>query len=151
MIVLAEPEIKAELPLPAELLPYLGFVLSKATASLQGWVNAELAGLRLDFKQVGFLALLYLQGPQSQIELGRKLRIDRTTVVGMVDDLEAKGYLERQPDPHDRRAYRLVLTPSGRRAIEQAEKIVLRTQEEFLSPLKPGERETLLALLRRLI
>lgn len=143
------PEL--EPPLPDELLPYLGFVLSKATYSLHERVNAELAALRLDFRQVGFLALLYLQGAQSQIELGRKLRIDRTTVVGVVDDLESKGYLQRQPNPNDRRAHRLVLTPLGRGAIEQAQRIVLRTQEEFLSPLRPEERETLMALLRRLI
>jgi DNA-binding MarR family transcriptional regulator len=132
-------------------MPYLGFVLAKAHFGLSQRVGPELAGLGLEFRQVGLMALLYLQGPQSQVEVGRKLRIDRTTVVGMVDDLEARGYLWRQPHPHDRRAHRLVLTEEGRRALEQAEQIVLRAQEAFLSPLKPEERETLMRLLRRLI
>jgi DNA-binding MarR family transcriptional regulator len=44
------------------------------------------------------------------------LRIDRTTMVALLDDLEAKGYVARQRHPHDRRAFLVHPTDSGRLA-----------------------------------
>src|SRR5215470_7880218 len=55
----------------------------------------------------------------SQIELGRLLITHRSNVTGLVDRLAARGLVERRDVTGDRRAYRIVLTPAGRRLIQQ--------------------------------
>ena len=56
-------------------------------------------------------------GGLSQIELGRQLIVHRSNVTGLVDRLERRGLVRRNNAEDDRRAYRVVLTPAGRRLI----------------------------------
>lgn len=51
-----------------------------------------------------------------QLELGRRLRLQKSTVSRLVANLIAKGWVQRQEDPADGRAARLTLTPAGRTA-----------------------------------
>nr|WP_320133089.1 MarR family transcriptional regulator [uncultured Holophaga sp.] len=53
-------------------------------------------------------------------ELAERMKLDPSTVVGVVDRLEAKGLLCRQPDPKDRRRISLVLTAGGETVLAQA-------------------------------
>lgn len=140
-----------ETTLPQELMPYLGFVLGKVSKAWLGRVNPGLEQLGVEIHQVGLMALIYFRGPQSQVELGRLMRIDRTTIVGLIDGIEAAGLVERQPNPQDRRAHRVTLTEKGKQVLETSEPIVNQVQRDFLSPLSTTEQETLMALLRRLI
>jgi len=55
----------------------------------------------------------------SQVELGRLLIMHRSNVTGLVDRLEKRGLVARREDATDRRAYRVVLTPAGRRLLEE--------------------------------
>lgn len=55
----------------------------------------------------------------SQVELGRLLIMHRSNVTGLVDRLEKRGLVARREDATDRRAYRVVLTPAGRRLVEE--------------------------------
>ena len=55
-----------------------------------------------------------LRHPLSMGELAERLLCDASNVTGIVDRLEARGLVERQPDPDDRRVRRLVLTAEGR-------------------------------------
>lgn len=143
--------LSADGALPQELMPYLGFVLGKVSKSWLGNINPELEKLKVDIFQVGLMALIYFRGPQSQVELGRLMRIDRTTIVNLIDGLEAGGLVKRQPNPQDRRAHRITLTMEGQKVLEQCEPIVERVQQAFLSPLSAAEQQTLMGLLRRLI
>ena len=79
------------------------------------------------------------------------MRVDRTTIVAIVDGLERAGYVERQRNPSDRRAYALEATEPGRRWLERTRGDLLATQDRLLSALSPAERDQLLALLRRLL
>jgi len=53
-------------------------------------------------------------------ELAARANMTRPSMAELVDDLEAKGYLERHPDPDDRRAKLICLTPLGRQAVRTA-------------------------------
>ena len=53
----------------------------------------------------------------TQIELSRSLIMHRSNVTGLVDRLEARGLVQRRNSARDRRAYRVVLTPSGRKLV----------------------------------
>lgn len=53
-------------------------------------------------------------GPLALKDLSSRIQLHPSTVVGVVDRLEAKGLVARKPDPEDRRRVRLSLTPAGR-------------------------------------
>jgi DNA-binding MarR family transcriptional regulator len=55
----------------------------------------------------------------SQIELGRRLIMHRSNVTGLVDRLEKRGLVKRRDAAGDRRAYRVVLTPAGRKLLAE--------------------------------
>jgi len=86
----------------------------------------------------------------TQKALGDALRIDRTTMVALIDDLEDKGYVTRQRHPHDRRAFLVHPTGAGRAAKTAAIRILDEQQRRYLAPLSPAERDQLGALLERL-
>lgn len=86
-----------------------------------------------------------------QVGLAARLGIDRNSASVLVDDLEAKGLLERRINHADRRARLLTLTARGERLFLQVRKRNLAAQAKTLKTLTPGERELLLDLLARII
>ena len=106
--------------------------------------------MALSARQAGILTLVTELEPMTQKALGDALRIDRTTMVTLLDDLEGKGYVTRQRHPRDRRAFLVHPTDSGRAAKLAAVRILDEQQRLFLAPLTPAERRQLAALLTRL-
>lgn len=88
--------------------------------------------------------------PGTQLAVARKLGIDRTVMTYLVDDLEAAGLVLRTPDPNDRRARRLIVTPAGQRLLSDLHRRLAAVEEELLSGLDQGERDALRDHLRRL-
>lgn len=76
----------------------------------------------------------------SQQQLGRKLRIDRTTMVKLVDALEEGHFARRKNHPRDRRAYLVEITPAGGRALAAIGKIADRMEAELLNRFTEPER-----------
>ena len=68
-----------------------------------------------------------------------------------VDRLAARGFVERRPDPSDRRGVIVRLTPGGMEAVDAALSDLLGHERELLADLDPGERQVLAGLLRRLL
>jgi MarR family transcriptional regulator, transcriptional regulator for hemolysin len=66
-------------------------------------------------------------------------------MVGLLDELEDKGYVARQRHPRDRRAFLVHPTDSGRAAKAAAVRILDEQQRRFLAPLTPAERRQLAA------
>lgn len=65
-------------------------------------------------------ALYLLDRPLSMGELAQRLVCDNSNVTGIVDRLESRGLIERQPSPGDRRVKLLVLTREGEKVRKQA-------------------------------
>ena len=86
-----------------------------------------------------------------QQELGAAMGIDPSTMVALIDQLEAAGLAKRRPRPTDRRAREVVITPKGRRALKQARRLAMRVEDDVLRGLSPTERRRMLALLRRAV
>lgn len=137
-------------PVPPSLVDREGALLVIAARTGQQLATRRLSPLGLTVQLCGVLNRLAV-GPISQHELGEQLRIDRTTMVELIDDLEAKGVVVRQRNPTDRRAYLIQLTPKGRTVQKRASKEFDAAADEFFSPLKPGERRVLGEMMRRLI
>ena len=98
----AEPEREG---LPPSMRDRVPFLLYRAAELSHALANDMLARIQLTARQVGILTLVVEWEPMTQKALGEMLRIDRTSMVGLVDDLERKGYVIRQRHPRDRRAF----------------------------------------------
>ncbi|WP_028923208.1 MarR family winged helix-turn-helix transcriptional regulator [Pseudonocardia acaciae] len=97
------------------------------------------------------LKMLAAVGPCSQRVLGEELRIDRSVMVGIADELERSGYVRRERDPGDRRAYAVTVTEAGRRALAEAERAVPEFLDSTFAALTAAERDQLTSLLGKLL
>ncbi|MBC2900384.1 MarR family transcriptional regulator [Streptomyces sp. PSKA01] len=107
------------------------------------------SGLRL--RHYAVLRFLATCEGALQRELSARLGYDPSAIVGLVDDLEKAGFAERRPSPDDRRSRIVVLTDPGRAFLRDIDEAGLRVTNELLDPLDPAERETLHALLLRIV
>ena len=136
--------------LPPSMRDRVPFLLYRAAEESHALANQMLAAMALSARQAGILTMVTELEPMSQKALGGALRIDRTTMVALLDDLEDKGFVVRQRHPSDRRAFLVHPTGSGRAAKAAAVQILDEQQRRFLAPLTPAERSQLAALLTRL-
>jgi DNA-binding MarR family transcriptional regulator len=85
----------------------------------------------------------------TQLALANKLGIDRTVMTYLLDDLEKSGLIERQPDPADRRARRIVATKAGKAALCELREKLDHIESRVLGALSDDDREQFRDLLRR--
>jgi DNA-binding MarR family transcriptional regulator len=84
-----------------------------------------------------------------QQELSADMAIDPSAMVKLINELESTGLAERRRRPGDRRAWEVSITPTGRRTLERAKRLVAQVEDEVLGGLTAGDRGQLLTLLRR--
>jgi DNA-binding MarR family transcriptional regulator len=96
------------------------------------------------------MTMLAAHPGMSQHQLHEKTAIDPSSMVAVIDELEARGLAERRPDPADRRARQVFLTEQGEQALQRIRGLAAGLQREFFGVLTAEERKTLHALLRKL-
>ena len=99
-------------------------------------------------------AALQVVGNQPGIDqrtLARGIALDTSTTGGVIDRLEARGWLERRLSPQDRRARLLYLTPAGEQGLADTLPAMLRAQEQILAPLTERQRAEFMRLLQLLV
>ncbi|UCG51048.1 MAG: MarR family transcriptional regulator [Candidatus Latescibacterota bacterium] len=114
----------------------------------------KLARLGLNLWGYDVLASLRRQGPpfrMSPTELSRTTLLSPAAMTNRLDRLEAAGWVQRQPDPVDRRSLLIELTPEGRDLVDEAAGVRLKEAIDSLNPLSESERRDLGDLLRRLL
>ena len=97
------------------------------------------------------LAALHEFGASSQIDLARRGNLDRSDVVAAVNELAEQGFVQRTPDPDDRRRNLVRLTKAGVQQLRRMDRALDKVQDELLKPLSAGDRRTLTELLTRLL
>ncbi|MFD9337750.1 MarR family winged helix-turn-helix transcriptional regulator [Streptomyces sp. NPDC060028] len=136
-------------PLFEGLRGWHGFLLRKASQLVTEQAEQALSQLGLTMRQFGVLNVVEAEPGLNQRTVGAKLRIDRTTIVALVDELEQAGLLERRRGS-DRRTFALYLTERGAESLQEAGEVMTKVHEEFLDPLSSEERDLLRGLLVRL-
>lgn len=105
---------------------------------------------RLGVPVFALKAMHWLGGGMPMKDLGRRLRCDPSFVTSIADALEKRGLAKREPSPTDRRIKNLVPTPAGSEFRGRIEQEMLASMP-WCTALDRNERETLLALVRKLI
>ena len=138
-----------ESPLPEELLASAGFLLARVGGGMKMRVLGELEEAGCPGFQYGVLALLREGASQTQARIADVIGVDRSQLVGELDQLEANGLIERRRDPHDRRRHMVAITPKGKKELVRLRGVVRRIEDEYLAPLDPESRKQLHDLLLR--
>jgi DNA-binding MarR family transcriptional regulator len=103
-----------------QLTSRLGYLFKHAQQTLAQYTAPALAPFELTGRELAVLIVLDGLGPASQQEAARGLAVDRTTMVALLDGLEAKGIVERRPAEEDRRRNVVQLTAAGRETFAAA-------------------------------
>ena len=139
-------------------------MVEKTTSSLRFegsvWANLDIAlrnadqlfrrvvrSLRLTVIEWYILRALYEEDGQHASDLARAVGRAATSFTPNLDKLQEKGYIERRPDPGDRRAVRIYLTKKGEEARDQVNKAAKEIDEQIAGLFPQAEFETFLDVL----
>jgi DNA-binding MarR family transcriptional regulator len=120
---------------------------------LRDLVAAELPVLAAhEISMWGYVVLNALDSSpvRTQAALAEAIGADKTRIIGTLDELQRRGYIERRPDPDDRRVHLLEITPAGRAVKNAVQSDIQRGEERWLSELTAQERAVFLHVLVRL-
>jgi DNA-binding MarR family transcriptional regulator len=128
----------------------LGYLFKHAHLRLIEASTRALAPFGIDGRQLAVLSVLATEYPLSQLEAAGRLGIDRTTMVALIDALEAKDLVERHRSAQDRRRNTVQLTSAGRDLLRRAEHAREEMERRFLAPLSPLQADHLVRALQTL-
>ncbi len=137
--------------IPDDLLPFMGFLIAKAAQSIVETVDESMSAFGITSRHYGIMLLLTRNDGLPQSAIGETLRIDRTTMVRLVDELEAQNLVERHRDPNDRRAYALSLSEKGQAMLPEISQRVVETEKASLASLEQDEIRQLFRILLKLL
>jgi DNA-binding MarR family transcriptional regulator len=103
-----------------------------------------------DISMWGYIVLTALveQPVRTQAALAQAIHADKSRIIGVLDELQERGLIQRQPDEADRRVHLLSLTPAGDRLRRAVEAGIRRREEQVLAVLPPADREVFLRSLK---
>jgi DNA-binding MarR family transcriptional regulator len=103
-----------------------------------------------DISMWGYVVLTALveQPVRTQAALAQAINADKSRIIGVLDDLQERGLIRRQPDAADRRVHLLSLTPAGGRLRRSVEAAIRDSEEKVLAALPAADREAFLRSLQ---
>jgi DNA-binding MarR family transcriptional regulator len=150
-MTVTNPETNTKMPrFPEELVGSTAFLLKRLgfAAKEQAMRAYEESGLGPYHHAI--LVALDEETHETQGSIADALGYDRGQLVGLLDELEERGLIERRRDPADRRRQIVNMTPAGKKALNRLRGIAQRLEDDLLSPLDPVEQRRLHELLLRL-
>ena len=128
----------------------LSFLLSQVGARSAQLFAERLAPLGVSPRSFGVLSNLAGAASQTQQELADALGIHRNNMVGLIDDMEAAGWVRRHRSTRDRRAFDVRLTRSGSALVSRVMRLIPALDDEVGPGLSDSERRVMIALLKQL-
>jgi DNA-binding MarR family transcriptional regulator len=129
---------------------YLGFRLRRIQNRLSKDFAAAVAEHGLKQGLFSSLALISANPGTSQAFVSREVGLDKSATVAIVDELERRGWAERQASATDRRRHALFITPAGDAFLDQMFVILDRTEQKAVEQLSAAEFALLQELLDRI-
>jgi len=129
--------------------PSVGFTLSQLGFATSGRFGELMSSLGLEPRHFAVLRAVGQADGQSQQAVAQRLQIPASTMVSLLDHMEQAGLIERRPHPTDRRTRIPQLTGRGAEVLDQAVRLGAAWEEKICTGLSSAERDSLLALLRR--
>ncbi|MFE0170958.1 MarR family winged helix-turn-helix transcriptional regulator [Streptomyces sp. NPDC059002] len=137
-------------PAPSTIRTLPSWLLGRAAARGRGLVAEALAREGLKMWHHVVLSAVADLGPVAQAELGRSVSLDPKDMVGVINDLQSEGLVERAPDPKDRRKNAITITDKGERLVARCAKAAAGANDALLAALSTAERERFLEMLTRI-
>ena len=105
-----------------------------------------------DISMWGYIVLTGLveQPVRTQAALAQAINADKSRIISVLDELQERALIQRQPDSADRRVHLLSLTPAGDQLRRSVEAGIRRREEKVLAVLPPADREVFLRSLKAL-
>jgi DNA-binding MarR family transcriptional regulator len=128
----------------------VGFLVADVARLMRRAFQVRLDGAALTYAQARALVWLARQEGLRQVDLAEQLEIQPITLARLVDQLADAGLVERRPDPLDRRAYRLFLTPAAAPRLAEIRAIGDAIRAEALAGLDARQAAATLEGLRRI-
>jgi MarR family transcriptional regulator, lower aerobic nicotinate degradation pathway regulator len=141
-----KPSVKAPYELrcsPVFLLKRLGMMAKERTMEAYDAISASPY-------HYSVLAVLEEGARDTQAKIADALGYDRSWLVGLLDELEEAGFIDRKRDPEDRRRHLVSLTPAGKKRLAELRAISQRVENELLAALDLEQRAQLHELLLKL-
>lgn len=117
---------------------------------MMGALTRRLAPHALSPVDFSVLSLVLRNPGITSRQLCRALEVLPPNLVGIVTALEARGLIERQPHPGDRRAAALHLSEAGEQLMREIEPVAAQSDAEAAARLTPAEQKTLVRLLKKI-
>ena len=128
----------------------VGYNLKRAYVIVQADFREILSDDDLSARLFSTLSIVSQNPGISQSYLARKLGIERSGIVAMIDELEARKFVTRKPVPSDRRRQALELTKLGQQAYADAFEKARQHEVDLFSNMTADEQATLVALLQKI-
>jgi len=127
----------------------VGFLLSQLGFTVSRRFGELLASLGLEPRHFALMRAIGASEGQAQHVLAGALHIPASSLVSLVDDLEARGLVERRAHPTDRRARTLHLTVSGTTQLEAALTVAMDLEDRLCTGIEPDDRLAAVAVLKQ--
>lgn len=135
---------------PEALGQFTGFLMNYLGTRSGRRFAAALEPFGLHPRHFGVMTVLDANPGVTQQDLADNSRVDRSSMVAVLDELERRGLAERRADPADRRKRSIHLTAEGRAQLQKMRAIARKVGEQSFAALSAEERATLHHLLRKL-
>jgi MarR family transcriptional regulator, lower aerobic nicotinate degradation pathway regulator len=136
--------------LPEELRACTGFLLARVGIAMKLAAMEEFERAGFNPYSYGVLAVLAEGATETQASIADTLDLDRSQLVGILDQLERESLIERRRDQTDRRRHMVSITPAGKKQLVKMRAMIKSMEDSLLGALDVDERASLQDFLQRI-
>jgi DNA-binding MarR family transcriptional regulator len=136
--------------LPEELRACTGFLLARVGIAMKLAAMEEFERAGFNPYAYGVLAVLFEGAKETQATIADTLDLDRSQLVGILDELEDQGLIERRRDQTDRRRHMVSITPAGKKQLVKMRAMIKDLEDSLFTALSTEERVLLQDFLQRI-
>ena len=126
------------------------FQLAKVHQLANRFLSQKVSELNITSVQAMLLGFLEKEDQITSSELGKRTELDSATLTGLLDRLEATGFIERKGNPDDRRSIHIHLTKKGKTMSREATRVIAESNLEFLQGLTDSQKQDLHSIIKKL-